>query len=149
METPTCQKNETLKMAIFDDLDKIDLLVTDKEKSSVHLIIADHLPREEFDEGDHLEFLQDKINVYLHFVEDGQLIRTRPDLKGLPVVIRVDAKYPPSEEAAKFYRLAGLSCCGGRRFARATRAGYRELPHDFDNGPFARRIVSAMTLPHR
>lgn len=93
-------------MAI-DDLDKIDLLVTDKEKNFVRLIIADHLDWEEFDEGDHLELLQDKINAYLHFVEDGQLIRTRPDLEGVPVVIRVDAKYPPSKEASKFYRLAG------------------------------------------
>jgi len=68
-------------MAI-DDLDKIDPLVTDKEKNFVRLIIADHLDWEEFDEGDHLELLQDKINAYLHFVEDGQLIRTRPDLEG-------------------------------------------------------------------
>ena len=93
-------------MAI-DDLDKIDLLVTDKEKSFVRLIIADHLDWEEFDEGHHLELLQDKINAYLHFVEGGQLVQTRPDLKGVPVVIRVDAKYPPSKEASKFYRLAG------------------------------------------
>src|SRR5690349_2361660 len=93
-------------MAI-DDLDKIDLLVTDEEKTFVRLVITDHLDWEELDQGHHLELLQDKINAYLHFVEDGQLAATRPDLKGVPVVIRVDAKYPPSEEATKFYRLAG------------------------------------------
>jgi hypothetical protein len=93
-------------MAI-DDLDKIDLLVTDNEKTLVRLIITDHLDWEEFDEGPHLEVLQDKINAYLHFVEDGQLHRERPDLKGLPVIIEVAAKYAPSEEALKFYRLAG------------------------------------------
>jgi hypothetical protein len=60
-----------------------------------------------FGQGHHLELLQDKINTYLHFVEDGQLVQTRPDLKDVPLVIRVDAKYPPSEEASKFYRLAG------------------------------------------
>lgn len=93
-------------MAI-DDLDKIDLLVTDKEKTLVRLIITDHLDWEEFDEGLHLEVLQDKINAYLHFIEGGQLIRERPDLEGVPVIIEVAAKYPPSEEASKFYRLAG------------------------------------------
>jgi hypothetical protein len=94
------------KMSV-DQTDKIDFFVVDKEKTQVVLIIADHLDWEEFDEGDHLELLQEKINSYLHFVEGGQLIETRPDLEGIPVVIRVDAKYPPSEEATKFYRLAG------------------------------------------
>jgi hypothetical protein len=93
-------------MAI-DDLDKIDLLVTDREKTFVRLVITDHLDWKESDEGHHLELLQDKINAYLHFVEDGQLAQTRPDLEGVPVVIRVEAKYEPSEEATKFYRSAG------------------------------------------
>ena len=73
----------------------------------VILVITDHLDWKDFDEGHHLELLQGKINTYLHFVEDGQLTQTRPDLKGVPVVIRIDAKYPPSQEGAKFYRLAG------------------------------------------
>jgi hypothetical protein len=91
----------------IDQTEKIDILVTDKEKTFVRLIIADHLDWEEFDEGHHLELLQDKINAYLHFIEGGQLIQSRPDLKGVPVIIEVAAKYPPSEEALKFYRLAG------------------------------------------
>jgi hypothetical protein len=90
-----------------DEPDKIDLLVTDKEKNHVLLVIADHLDWEEFDEGHHLELLQDKINAYLHFVEGGELVEMRPDLKGLPVIIQVDAKYPPSRKAVEFYRIAG------------------------------------------
>ena len=90
-----------------DETDKIDLLVTDKKKTYVLLVITDHLDWEEFDEKHHLELLQDKINAYLYFVESGQLVETRPDLTGLPVTIRVDAKYPPSKEAEKFYRAAG------------------------------------------
>jgi hypothetical protein len=93
-------------MAI-DDLDKIDILVVDKNKTEVMLVITDHLDWEEFDEGHHLELLQDKLNAYLHFVEEGELVKMRSDVKGLPVTIRVDAKYPLSNEAAKFYRLAG------------------------------------------
>ena len=91
----------------IDQLNKIDILAVDQKKTEVTLIIADHLDWEEFDEGHHLELLQDKINAYLHFVEDGQLIQTRPDIKGVPVVIRVDAKYPPSKKGSKFYRIAG------------------------------------------
>jgi hypothetical protein len=91
----------------IDQLDKIDFYTVDREKTKVSLVIADHLDWEEFDEGDHLELLQDKINAYLHFVEGGQWAETRPDLKGIPIVIEVSAKHPPSTEALKFYRLAG------------------------------------------
>jgi hypothetical protein len=90
-----------------DETDKIDLLVTDRENTHVLLVIADHLDWKKFDEAYHLELLQDKINAYLHFIESGQLVDERPDLKGLPVIIRVDAKYPPSKEAEKFYRSVG------------------------------------------
>jgi hypothetical protein len=90
-----------------DQPDKIDLFITDKDKAHVLLVITDHLDWEEFDEEFHLELLQDKLNAYLHFIEDGELIKTRPDLEGLPITIRVDAKYPPSSEATNFYRQAG------------------------------------------
>jgi hypothetical protein len=90
-----------------DQPDKIDLFITDTDKTHVLLVITDHLDWEEFDEGFHLELLQDKLNAYLHFIEDGDLVRTRPDLKGLPITIRIDAKYPPSNEATNFYRQAG------------------------------------------
>ena len=90
----------------IDETDKIDLMFTDKENTRVDLVISDHLDWEE-EEGEHLLLLQDKINAYLHFIESGQLAQERPDLAGLPVLIRVSGKYPPSEEATKFYRLAG------------------------------------------
>jgi len=48
-----------------------------------------------------------KINAYLHFVESGELVEMRPDLKGLPVIIQVDAKYRPGRKAVEFYRIAG------------------------------------------
>jgi hypothetical protein len=35
------------------------------------------------------------------------LVNMRPDLKGLPVTIQVDAKYPPSNKAVQFYHAAG------------------------------------------
>lgn len=91
----------------IDQPDKIDFYAIDTEKTKAKLVITDHLDWEEFGEGDHLELLQDKINAYLHFVEGGQWAETRPDLEGVPIVIEVRAKHPPSTEALKFYRLAG------------------------------------------
>jgi len=92
-------------MAI-DEPDKIDILFKDNEGHAI-LVIADHLDWKEFDEGDHLELLQEKINTYLAFVDSGQLLQERPEWKGLPVVIQVDAKYEPSPTALEFYRAAG------------------------------------------
>jgi len=92
-------------MAI-DDTNKIDILFKDREGHAV-LVIADHLDWEEFDEGEHLLLLQEKLNTYLAFVDGGQIVKVRPDLKGLPVVIQVDAMQAPSEKALQFYRVAG------------------------------------------
>ena len=91
-------------MAI-DELNKIDSIMTDKEKTAVYLLLSDHLDWEE--EGEHLQLLQAKLNVYLDFIENGELVRRRPDLQGLPVTISVAAKYPPTDFAAKFYRAVG------------------------------------------
>ncbi len=93
---------------MIGESDKIDFVITDKEKTHVILVITDHLDWEEFDEGHHLELLQEKINTYLFYaVDSGQLAENRPDLIGLPVTISVAAKYAPSEEGLKSYRLAG------------------------------------------
>src|SRR6266487_4223166 len=71
---------------MIGESDKIDFLVTDKEKTHVILVITDHLDWEEFDEGHHLELLQEKINTYLFYaVDSGQLAENRPNLSGLPV----------------------------------------------------------------
>ena len=86
--------------------DKIDMVVTDKEKTFAILVIADHLDWQEH-EGEHLVLLQDKINAYIYFIESGQFEQNRPDLAGLPVTIQIAAKFPPSEEGMKFCRLAG------------------------------------------
>ena len=86
--------------------DKIDMVLTDKEKTHAILVIADHLDWQE-DEGEHLVLLQHKINAYIYFIESGQFEQNRPDLAGLPVSIRIAAKFPPSEEGMKFCRLIG------------------------------------------
>ncbi len=91
----------------IEQLDKLDYYAVPPDKTEVRLVISDHLDWVEFDEGDHLELLQHKINLYLDFIESGQWLKTKPDLEGIPIVIEVSAKYPPSTGALKFYRLAG------------------------------------------
>ena len=71
----------------------------------IWLTISDHLPWTE-NEGYHLELLQDKLNAYLEFIESGQLLKTKPESRGLPIIINLVAKYPLSGEAAKFLGLA-------------------------------------------
>lgn len=54
----------------IDQLDKIDIISTDKQGETV-LYIADHF--EWMEEEKHLLLLQDKINAYLQFIESGQI----------------------------------------------------------------------------
>jgi hypothetical protein len=88
-----------------DQTDKIDFLWKDEDNGRVMLTITDHLDWKKKDESEHLELLQDKLNTYLHFIESGQLVKSKPAYKGLPVVIHVRAKYRLSKEAAEFYKL--------------------------------------------
>jgi hypothetical protein len=81
----------------------IDFVSTSKERTRVYLTISDHLDWSEDDEEHHLLSLQEKIQNYLHFVESGQLAKYRSEFKGLPVTIRVKAKYPLQGEGVKFY----------------------------------------------
>lgn len=87
-----------------DETNKIDFTAWDKNKSCVWLTISDHLGWRE-EEGEHLLLLQDKLNTYLYFIESGKLVETFPWADGLPVVIRIAAKYPLSAEATKFFDL--------------------------------------------
>jgi hypothetical protein len=84
---------------------KIDFAAFDPKAGEVRLIISDHLDWTE--EGEHLLLLQSKLNSYLAFVESGEIYAKLPKAIGLKVVIEVMGKFPLSEEASKFYRLAG------------------------------------------
>jgi hypothetical protein len=63
----------------------VDAVGTDKETGEVRLSIFDHLPWD----TEHLRLLQDKINVYLGFIESGEIYVSYPNAKGRPLVIDV------------------------------------------------------------
>jgi len=85
---------------------KIDFAAFDPKAGEMRLIISDHLDWTE-EEGEHLLLLQSKLNSYLAFVESGEIYAKLPKAIGLKIVIEVMGKFPLSEEASKFYRLAG------------------------------------------
>lgn len=93
----------------FAELDRIDMWVIDKEKGRIRLLIFDHMSWDEkdgtayLDEEHHLRLLQDKIWLYLNFVQDGEIYDKVPDANGLDIVIDVVTKYPPSEIAKTFF----------------------------------------------
>jgi hypothetical protein len=89
-----------------EDIDKVDRLAFDRKTGDVRLLISDHLDWGE-NEGEHLLVLQDKLNTYLGFVESGQLYAKYPRAIGKKIIFYVMGKFPLSEEASKFYRLAG------------------------------------------
>jgi hypothetical protein len=47
------------------------------------------------------------LNSYLAFIESGEIYTKFPSAVGRKIIIRVMGKYPLSDEARKFYHLAG------------------------------------------
>ena len=90
-----------------EDLEKVDFVVTGgMPGGEVCLVVSDHLDWDQ-QEGYHLLTLQEKLNTYLAFIETGQIYREFPKAAGRKIVIEVIGKYKPSDEARKFYGLAG------------------------------------------
>jgi hypothetical protein len=81
-----------------DNPEVVDAIGVDEEQNVV-LTIFDHL---EWEMEDHLQILQDKINAYLGFVEDGELVENYPDAKGRRVAINIMAQFEPNEEGVDF-----------------------------------------------
>ena len=84
---------------------KIDFTAIEPQSGDMCLVISDHLDWKE--EGEHLLLLQNKLNSYLAFIESGESYIKLPKALGRKIVIKVMGKFPLSEEAGKFYRLAG------------------------------------------
>ncbi len=78
--------------------DTIDIISTDK-KGRVVLTVTDHLP---WDEESHLLILQKKLNMYLAFVESGEVYEKYPDAKGRQILFKVNCKFQPGAEGLDF-----------------------------------------------
>lgn len=81
---------------------KIDFIGIDKITSEVILTISDHL---DWLEGKaHLQFLQDKLNSYIEFIEGKQIFEDYPDSKGKKIVIEIVSQFEFSKEGDDFLK---------------------------------------------
>jgi len=88
------------------EVSQIDHASVDHASGDLWLTISDHLPWNE-NEGDHLVLLQEKLNVYLRFVESGEVFEKIPEAVGKKIVINLVGKFPMSVEGKKLFQLAG------------------------------------------
>lgn len=83
----------------IEQKDKIDFISTTPE-NKVELTISDHL---EWDvENKHLLILQDKLNAYLDFIQNGQILEHYPNVENNGIIISVVMKYQPKEDSLTF-----------------------------------------------
>ena len=82
----------------IDQTGVVDAIGVDDSTGQVVLTISDHL---EWD-NNHLMLLQEKLNTYLSFVENDELLSSYPDAKDREVLINVICKYPPDQNAEDF-----------------------------------------------
>lgn len=82
----------------IDQASVVDAIGVDNATGNAVLTIGDHLPWNK----EHLLLLQEKLNTYLAFVENGELISNYPDAKDRNVQINIVCKYTPNEEAVGF-----------------------------------------------
>jgi hypothetical protein len=86
-------------MAI-DQSKAIDFIGIEKSSGAVILTISDHL--EWNDSLAHRLTLQDKINLYLSFIESGEILESYPASKGRKAVISIVGKYAPDAAGYAF-----------------------------------------------
>jgi hypothetical protein len=82
----------------------VDFVSIDHETGAVVLTISDHLAWDE--EGEHLQTLQEKLNVYLSFIESGELVESCPEAAGRDVRITIVHREPPTAVALRFLGIA-------------------------------------------
>ena len=87
----------------IEDTSTVDAIGTDKVTGAVHLTITDHLA---WGRDNHLRLLQAKINLYLGFIESGEIYASYPNAKGRLLVIDVYMKFRPTEDAVRFLKHA-------------------------------------------
>src|ERR1019366_9510213 len=92
----------------IEDVAVVDIVSLDPVSGLIDLTICDHLGWE-CDEDDHLLLLQEKLNAYIRFVENGELIGKYPEAIGRGVVIDLRSLHPLSDKATQFFELARLT----------------------------------------
>jgi len=83
----------------IDELYKIDIISTTPE-GETRLTITDHYDWS--NQHQHLLVLQDKLNAYIQFIEDGKVFEKYPSAKKDHISIDVVFKFEPTTDAILF-----------------------------------------------
>jgi hypothetical protein len=86
-----------------ENTNSIDFISVGKNSGVLNLTLVD--PLDWSDEGRHLIQLQDKINIYLQFIESGELEKSYPDAVGRKRSINIVARFEPTEAGFRFLDL--------------------------------------------
>jgi hypothetical protein len=88
----------------IDDSQIIDIISTAAD-GKVVLTLTDHLP---WGDNNHIEKLQKKLNVYLAFVESGEVYGKYPDARERQFLFKISCKFQPDTEGLAFLHQAKL-----------------------------------------
>lgn len=88
----------------LERLNEVDAIGIDNETGYVTLAIIDDLDWEDAD--NHLSLLQEKINVYLSFVESGEIYESYPEAIDRKVEIKIYAQHDLPNMAIDFIKTA-------------------------------------------
>ncbi|WP_342715875.1 DUF6572 domain-containing protein [Bacillus paramycoides] len=77
-------------MSLYE-LEKVDFMGYNQEEKIAYLVITDEL--DWTNEEKHIELLQEKINLYLSFIESDEVYERYPEVKGYGFVIKIFGKY--------------------------------------------------------
>lgn len=89
-------------MVSVEQQDVVDFISIDQHTGGTILTIADHLP---WGNLEHLYLLQEKINSYVAFVINGEILQAYPSANTYDVNISLVYRYEPVESAPKFFVL--------------------------------------------
>lgn len=88
----------------LEQANEIDSVGIDIQTDNVVLSIIDGVSWE--NEHDHLILLQNKINMYLSFIESGEIFSSYPNAEGHLIVIKVYAKHVMPKKGIEFLEKA-------------------------------------------
>lgn len=98
----------------IEQTDIVDAIGED-ELGNIILTISDHLDWSS--DNKHLFLLQDKINLYLAFLESGEVYRSYLNSKGKKFIIDVVFKYQPKDKDIQFLlNISNIVAEAGFRF---------------------------------
>lgn len=90
----------TLKPTGMADPDAIDLIVTDRKRGKLLLLITEHRP---WDGEPMRQQFHAKANAYAHYVLSEKFTKDQPKHTARDVVVKLDCAYAPDDDTRAFF----------------------------------------------